>query len=731
MESLIQGFAREALVPFFRKPYMMGRRSYGKLLWPVIFVIWILSAGCSTLPSATPTNAEDIPKRRPSGTIIGDGVSVPGPQAVDTQPPSSVAYSGDTGHTPTVPLREISVSKAVSIQTQEPSPSTVATRKRGLPSRAATPAKPVAEPESSPTGIPKPPVRDLYELARSLNQAPDVVLPLTYDAYLNLKEGDRENFYVVDLVGVRTERIDATLKLVSAYAYWYVEDGLSISKSDLEAAAHYFDQRIYPEVTKTFGPLWPAGFKPGHRITILNASLRGFSGYYSSADEHPTAAHQLSNQRKMIYLNSAVLKTGSPDYLSILTHELQHAVHWNLNKGQSTWLNEGLSQVAQNILGFLPHTITAFSNNLPVSLVYWPLRALDSASNYGAAFLYAQFLSNQYALNGDLRPLIETGEAGIDAVDDYLASLGEQDDFDTLFGRWIVANYLGEAYAGPFGYGEFQVDLRHTDVLDTVGTFTRTQPQYSARYFLLDLEEEQVNVTFSGDSHVTIVPVDPPTANHCWWSNRGDSISTTLTREVDLSLTRQATLRFRLWYEIEENWDYAYVQVSTNGGLTWDIVSGDLSTDRNPVGSSYGPGYSGISNGWVEDAVDLTPYVGQKVLVRFHYVTDDASNGTGVCLDTIEIPEIGFLDDASEDKGWVSEGFFRTDNRVPQGYSVWFIETRNNRDVIRLLELEDSNQGRITLSNLEQLDRLVVVVGSLSRNSSQKARYRLILESGE
>ena len=233
--------------------------------------------------------------------------------------------------------------------------------------------KPVAEPESSPEGIPNPPGRDVYELASSLNlRTPDVVMPLPYDAYLNLEEGDRVNFHVVDLVGVKMERINATLKLVSAYAYWYVEDGLSISKSDLEAASHYFDQRIYPEVTKTFGPLWPAGFGPGHRITILNASLRGFSGYYSSADEYPTAVHQLSNQRKMIYLNSAVLKTGSPDYLSILTHELQHAVHWNLNKGQSTWLNEGLSQVAQNILGYQPHTITAFTNNLPVSLVYWP-----------------------------------------------------------------------------------------------------------------------------------------------------------------------------------------------------------------------------------------------------------------------------------------------------------------------------------------------------------------------
>lgn len=699
---------------------------------PVIFVIWVLAAGCNTLPSSTPTKIADMPENRPSGTIIGDGVHLARPKPAGTRPPTPVAHPRDPGLTPTVTLRAISTPTAVSIQTQEPYTSAVATPTLGLSSKAATLAKPVAEPESSPGVIPNAPVRNVYELARSLNlRTPDVVLPLTYDGYLNLEEGDRANFHVVDLVGVRTDRIGATLKLVSAYAYWYVEDGLSISESDLEDASHYFDQIIYPEVTKTFGPLWPAGFEPGRRITILNASLRGFSGYYSSADEYPTAVHQLSNQRKMIYLNSAVLKTGSRDYLSILTHELQHAVHWNLNKGQSTWLNEGLSQVAQNILGFQPHTITAFSNNLPVSLVYWPLRALDSASNYGAAFLYAQFLRKQYASNGGVRPLIETGESGIDAIDDYLAFLGEQDDFDTLFGRWIVANYLGELYAGPFSYGEFQVEVRHTDVLDTVGTFSVTQPQYSARYFLVDLEEEQVNVRFSGDSNVSVVPVDPPTANRCWWGNRGDSISTTLTREVDLSLTRQATLGFRLWYEIEENWDYAYVQVSTNSGLTWDIVSGDLSTDRNPVGSSYGPGYSGTSNGWVEDAVDLTPYVGQKVLVRFHYITDDASNGTGVCLDAIEIPEIGFFDDASEDKGWVSEGFFRTDNRVPQGYSVWVIETRNNKDVIYPLELEDSNQGQITLSNLEQLDRLVIVVGSLSRYSSQKARYRLILESGE
>ena len=66
------------------------------------------------------------------------------------------------------------------------------------------------------------------------------------------------------------------------------------------------------------------------------------------------------------------------------------------------------------------------------------------------------------------------------------------------------------------------------------------------------------------------------------------------------------------------------------------------------MGNSFGPGYSGASDGWVEDQVDLTPYAGEEVLVRFHYVTDDAINGTGLCLDTISLPEVGFFDDASQ-----------------------------------------------------------------------------------
>ena len=581
--------------------------------------------------------------------------------------------------------------------------------------------------------IPIPLKRDLYELARALSlKTIDPIPRITYDTTLALQEGHRDTFNILNADAVKSEKVDAILKFVSDHAYWYVQDGLDISREELEEAALAFERDIYPVVTEAFGPLWPPQAAEGQRITILHARLRGAAGYYSSADEYPTVVHQHSNQRKMIYINSSFLRTGSSSYLSTLGHELQHAIHWNLNRGQSTWLNEGLSQVAEQRLGYPVTTVNSFAASPLTSLVYWPVDGSSSIANYGAAFLFTHFLDGHYVPEGDLRPLVETGEVtGIDSVNAYLAFLNAGEGFNAIFGRWIVANYLGQMDSGPFSYPGLKVGLRHTDALGSEGTFTLSQPQYSARYVLLDLEESQAEVGFAGGTHTPLFPVDPLQGGHCWWSNRGDSISTTLTREFDLSVADQATLRFSLWYDIEEGWDYGYVQVSTDGGSTWDILEGGLSTAKNPVGNSFGPGYSGFSDDWVEDQVDLTPYTGRKVLVRFHYVTDDAINGTGLCLDTISVPEVGFFDDASQDRGWVAEGFFQTNNRVPQGYSVWVIETRDGERAVRPLELDDSNEAQALVTDLDLLDEVVLVVGSLARGSSLPAQYQLTLEAGE
>ena len=688
---------RSALRPVRASPIdvsLRKRPSRPKALWPLVALLLLLAVGCGsssspTLETTTPTPLPTV-EADPSPTITFTVPAVESPAPTSTVPPSPV------------------------------------------PSPTATPT-PTLIPEAGPTplSIPKPLKRDLYELARALSlKTIDPIPRITYDTTRDLQEGHRDTFNVLDSDAVKSEKVVAILKLVSHNAYWYIQDGLDISREELEEAALAFEGDIYPVVTEAFGPLWPPQAAAGQRITILHARLRGAAGYYSSVDEYPTAVHQHSNQRKMIYINSSFLRTGSSSYLSTLGHELQHAIHWNLNRGQSTWLNEGLSQVAEQRLGYPLATVDSFTTTPLTSLVYWPIDGSSNIANYGAAFLFTHFLDSHYVPEGDLRPLVKTGGvAGIDSVNAYLALLNAGEDFDAVFGRWIVANYLGQMDSGPFSYPGLKVGVDHTDVLGSEGAFALSQPQYSARYVLLDLEGSQAEVGFVGGAHTPLIPVDPLQGGHCWWSNRGDSMSTALTREFDLSTLDRATLRFSLWYEIEEGWDYGYVQVSTDGGLTWDILEGDLATARNPVGNSFGPGYSGFSVGWVEDQVDLTPYAGRKVLVRFHYVTDDAINGTGLCLDTISVPQIGFFDDASQDQVWLAEGFFRTNNRVPQGYAVWVIETRDGDRSVRPLELDDSNEAQALVTDLDLLDEVVLVVGSLARGSNLPTQYQLTLKA--
>ena len=82
---------------------------------------------------------------------------------------------------------------------------------------------------------------------------------------------------------------------------------------------------------------------------------------------------------------------------------------------------------------------------------------------------------------------------------------------------------------------------------------------------------------------------------------------------------------------------------------------------ENPVGNNFGHGYTGKSDDWVEESIDLTAYAGRKVLVRFEYVTDDAVYVDGILIDDLAIRELGFADDVEQEQGWRAEGFVRTD----------------------------------------------------------------------
>ena len=116
-------------------------------------------------------------------------------------------------------------------------------------------------------------------------------------------------------------------------------------------------------------------------------------------------------------------------------------------------------------------------------------------------------------------------------------------------------------------------------------------------------------------------------------------------RKIRLGESDNPTLTFWVWYDIEKNWDYAYVVASNDNGETWSTLEGSGTTEANPLGLNYGHGYTGSSDGWVKETVDLSRYSGQDILIGFEYVTDEAVYLDGLVIDEIEISPNVFFDD--------------------------------------------------------------------------------------
>jgi len=75
-----------------------------------------------------------------------------------------------------------------------------------------------------------------------------------------------------------------------------------------------------------------------------------------------------------------------------------------------------------------------------------------------------------------------------------------------------------------------------------------------------------------------------------YYSNQGDNLDNTMTRTLAAPLSTAKVLTFRTQYDIEEGWDYAYVEYMTNG-TTWTPINGNLSTEDDPNVQNQGPAF--------------------------------------------------------------------------------------------------------------------------------------------
>ena len=161
----------------------------------------------------------------------------------------------------------------------------------------------------------------------------------------------------------------------------------------------------------------------------------------------------------------------------------------------------------------------------------------------------------------------------------------------------------------------------------------------------------------------------PYAGSHFYYSGSGNGLFNYMVRP--LSLAAGSTLSAKVNFEIELDYDYAYLIASTDGGATWSNVETNLSTTTSPNGQNPGYGITGTSGGWVDLTADLSAYTGD-VLLAFAYWTDAAVAGAGFMVDEISVT--GYpIDGAEADAGWTFAGFHVSTGTEPVPYANYYV----------------------------------------------------------
>ena len=182
-------------------------------------------------------------------------------------------------------------------------------------------------------------------------------------------------------------------------------------------------------------------------------------------------------------------------------------------------------------------------------------------------------------------------------------------------------------------------------------------------------KQAQQLVVLLPDKNVDFPVGAPYAGSYQYFSGSGNDLDNSMTRSV--TLPAGASLSAKVKYDIETDWDYAYLTVN---GVP---VATNLSTNTNPNGQNFGNGITDNSGGvWVDLTADLSAYGGQTVTIGFRYWTDVAVAEAGFFVDEINIS--GQPTDGGEtDPGWAYDGFVRASDVVSLSFfNAYFAEFR-------------------------------------------------------
>jgi len=271
------------------------------------------------------------------------------------------------------------------------------------------------------------------------------------------------------------EQATATCRAVGEHCYIFVSNeewNVTMTQADVDTVFDYLENTtmngddfgaIQMDID-LFGPI-PDELDNDEKIIVYYSALGSFNGstfdgYFSSYNQVTEAEAAImnppghSNECEMIYMTCSPLDPTDPTRISVLSHELQHLIHWGQDINEDIWVNEGMAELAMLHFG-LPDPITSFNSNANYSLNMWDQQWKD----YVKVLLFFSYLDEKISSENFIQDVVSEPLNGIAGIRNQLIEHGYQAPFETFFINWTIANYLDEPeiYNGIYNYESLEL----------------------------------------------------------------------------------------------------------------------------------------------------------------------------------------------------------------------------------------------------------------------------------
>ncbi|MCY4466662.1 MAG: immune inhibitor A [Chloroflexi bacterium] len=543
--------------------------------------------------------------------------------------------------------------------------------------------------------------------------------------------GDRETFWLPAGAAPGEERYSAELRGMTDSVLLWVLESVPYSHDRAQSLAERVSAEVIRPLQALFDYAEPPGVDGDPRLIIVMMQNPAFpqAGIFAKGHALPRQLNEISNEREMLVVNRVFTDGSLLDdnlLIEVIAHEFQHILLHHRDANEELWLNEAFSSFAQfhkRGLQRIETTTGMFLAAPQTGLTM--LRAGDNlGEKYGAGALFAVYLAQRFGDDLIARLHAESldGWRGIDKV------LRTQHNIsaDEVFADWTLANYF-QAHDRGYGYADPDKVLRAVQPVHYLRAFpamvSGSLPQYSTDYFEVNVRDaDQLSLQLTQMPEAKLFDAAAKEGDYVYYGVTAASADSRLTRELDLQGVSSAWLEFSIWHDLVSGREYAYVEVSTDGGKTWSVLSGE----HTAGGESWlhSDGYTGKSNGWLQERINLRYFIGRRILLRFEVVSDNVTNYRGMAIDDLRIDAIDFHDGfEAPDDAWVAEGWLRTDNRLPQ--NTWLQVVQETDSGLHLERYLVTGTQQVDIDVLLGATRAVIAVSPIVPQTALETEYSL------